>query len=53
MAWGIAITGITLLGMVVLLLAEVFTVVADDAGAKAEAAPEQTRAKRVELDKAA
>jgi hypothetical protein len=53
MAWGIAITGITLMGMVILLLAEVFTVVANDADTKIDAAAEQTPAERTELDKAA
>jgi hypothetical protein len=53
MAWGIAITGITLMGMVVLLLAEVFSVVANDADTKTGATSEPTTTERAELDKAA
>ena len=52
MAWGIAITGITLMGMAVLLLAEILSTVGNEADA-ADATAEAAATEHAELDKAA
>lgn len=53
MVWGIAILGITLLGVVALLLAEVFSVFAEDTGAATDTKADATLTDHTELDKAA